>query len=108
MKTIDIKKTIFICMTLSFVFLFAPLSSGAADVNPADAPRISIDELKQLYDSGTDMIILDCQSTAGYEDGHIKGAVLFTMEPTWLSRWRKKGGLATFLGPDKDRFIVFY
>jgi 3-mercaptopyruvate sulfurtransferase SseA len=40
--------------------------------------------------------------------GHIKGAVNFPMEPTAWSRWWKKSELAAELGPDKDRFIVFY
>jgi hypothetical protein len=30
------------------------------------------------------------------------------MEPTWWSRWHKADELEAFLGPDKDRFIVFY
>jgi hypothetical protein len=30
------------------------------------------------------------------------------MEPTRWSRWRNKGALQTFLGPDKNRMIVFY
>jgi len=38
----------------------------------------------------------------------MKGALNFPMEPIWWSRWRKAGALETFLGPDRDRTIVFY
>jgi hypothetical protein len=70
---------------------------------------ISTDELWKRYNRGHERLLLvDTRQEWEYRTGHIKDAVLFTMEPTWLSRWRKKGELAAFLGPDKDRFIVFY
>jgi predicted sulfurtransferase len=70
---------------------------------------ISTDELWQRYSKEPkNLFLVDTRQEWEYRTGHIKGAVIFTMEPTWLSRWRKKGELATFLGPDKDRFIVFY
>ncbi len=70
---------------------------------------ISTDELWARYNKERQSLLLvDTRQEWEYRTGHIKGAVLFAMEPTWLSRWRKKGELATFLGPDKDRFIVFY
>ncbi|MBU0988333.1 MAG: rhodanese-like domain-containing protein [Proteobacteria bacterium] len=54
------------------------------------------------------LLLVDTRQEWEYRTGHIKGAVNFPMEPTWFSRWRKKGDLKTFLGSDKDRFIVFY
>jgi ABC-type bacteriocin/lantibiotic exporter with double-glycine peptidase domain len=70
---------------------------------------ISTDELWERYSKERQSLLLvDTRQEWEYRTGHIKGAVLFTIEPTWLSRWRKRGELATFLGPDKDRFIVFY
>jgi hypothetical protein len=70
---------------------------------------ISTDELWARYNKERQSLLLvDTRQEWEYRTGHIKDAVLFAMEPTWLSRWRKKGELATFLGPDKDRFIVFY
>jgi hypothetical protein len=30
------------------------------------------------------------------------------MEPTKWSEWRRASALETFLGPDKDRTIIFY
>ena len=70
---------------------------------------ISTDELRERYQSKPDTILLvDTRQEWEYRSGYIKGAVNFPMEPTWLSRWRKKGDLEQLLGSDKDRFIVFY
>ena len=70
---------------------------------------ISTDELWKRYekDSGK-MLLVDTRQEWEYRTGHIRGARNFPMEPTWLSRWRNKGALEKFLGPDKNRFIVFY
>jgi rhodanese-related sulfurtransferase len=51
---------------------------------------------------------VDTRQEWEYRTGHIKGAVNFPMEPTWLSRWQKKGDLAALLGTDKGQPIVFY
>ncbi|MGD9041062.1 MAG: rhodanese-like domain-containing protein [Desulfobacteraceae bacterium] len=91
----------------------APKKASWEDV-VAEARRggyqlISTDELWARYNKERQSLLLvDTRQEWEYRTGHIKGAVLFAMEPTWLSRWRKKGELGTFLGPDKDRFIVFY
>jgi hypothetical protein len=54
------------------------------------------------------MLIVDTRQEWEYRTGHIIGALNFPIEPTWMSRWRSKGALEKFLGPDKNRFIVFY
>ncbi len=70
---------------------------------------ISTDELWKRYSKNPDsLLVVDTRQEWEYRAGHIKGAVNFPMEPTWFSRWRKKGGLEAFLGSNKDRFIVFY
>ena len=70
---------------------------------------ISTDELQERYQSNPDTLLLvDTRQEWEYRSGHIKGATSFPMEPTWLSRWRKKDELERLLGADKDRFIVFY
>ncbi len=70
---------------------------------------ISTDELQELYQSKPDTLLLvDTRQEWEYRSGHIKGAISFPMEPTWLSRWRKKDELERLLGANKDRFIVFY
>jgi len=70
---------------------------------------ISTDELWERYEKDPDkMLLVDTRQEWEYRTGHIKKAVNFPMEPTWLSRWRNKGALEKFLGPDKNRLIVFY
>jgi rhodanese-related sulfurtransferase len=70
---------------------------------------ISTDDLWQRYEADPDgLLLVDTRQEWEYRSGHIKGAINFPLEPTWLSRWRKKGDLEAVLGPDKDRFIVFY
>lgn len=54
------------------------------------------------------ILLVDTRQEWEYRTGHIQGAVNFPIEPTWYSRWRKEKPLKTFLGPDKNRFIVFY
>ena len=70
---------------------------------------IETDELWQRYQADPEnMIMVDTRQQWEYRTGHIRGASNFPMEPTGWSRWRKKGALAKFLGPDKNRLIVFY
>ena len=70
---------------------------------------INTDDLWKLYQSEKDRILLvDTRQDWEYRTGHIKGAVNFPMEPTWWARWREKGPLSEFLGPDKNKTIVFY
>ncbi len=70
---------------------------------------IATDELWQRYQADPEALLLvDTRQEWEYRTGHIKGAQNFPIEPTWLSRWRNKGALETFLGPDKERLLVFY
>jgi hypothetical protein len=70
---------------------------------------INTDKLWQQHKSNpASLLLVDTRQEWEYRSGHIQGAINFPMEPTWLSRWRKKGDLATVLGPDRNRLIVFY
>lgn len=70
---------------------------------------INTGRLRELYDKNPkDLFLIDTRQGWEYRTGHIKRAMNFPIEPTWWSRWRKKGALEKFLGPDKNRFIVFY
>ena len=70
---------------------------------------ISTDDLWRQYEADPeDLLLVDTRQEWEYRSGHIKGAINFPMEPTWLSRWRKKGDLEAVLGSDWSRFIVFY
>jgi predicted sulfurtransferase len=70
---------------------------------------ISTDELWKLYKSDPEsLLLIDTRQEWEYRTGHIKTAINFPIEPTWLSRWRKKSALGTVLEADKNRLIVFY
>jgi hypothetical protein len=91
----------------------APKESAWEDV-VAEAMRggyqlISNEALQELYTKKPrSLFLVDTRQEWEYRTGHIRGASNFPFEPTWLSRWRKKGALETFLGPDRNRLIVFY
>ncbi len=81
----------------------------AAEARDGGYRLINTDELRQIYQKDPKAVLLvDTRQDWEYDSGHIQGAVNFPMEPTAWSRWWKKGELASALGPDKNRFIVFY
>ncbi len=70
---------------------------------------ITTDELSERYQNDAkSLLLVDTRQEWEYRTGHLPGAVNFPMEPTSWSRWRKASALETFLGPDKDRTIIFY
>ena len=70
---------------------------------------IEIEELWQVYQqTGDDLILVDTRQDWEYHAGYIKGAVNFSMEPTWLARLTQQAALEQFLGPDRTKTIVFY
>ena len=70
---------------------------------------IDVDALSKLYQSSKEKILLvDTRQEWEHRAGHIAESVNFSIEPTWWERWRKKGDLKAFLGPDKEKTIVFY
>jgi len=70
---------------------------------------ITTEELAREYqkDSGN-LLLVDTRQEWEYRTGHLKGALNFSIEPTWWARWREASALETFLGLDKDRVVVFY
>ena len=116
-----IKKTVFVLVALTITAGY--LWHANRDVTPktatwedvlAEARQggyriIDTESLWGRYQKDPDALLLvDTRQEWEYRTGHINGALNFPMEPTWLSRWRNKGALEKFLGPDKNRFIVFY
>lgn len=70
---------------------------------------ITTEELIRRYrENPSEMLLVDTRQEWEYRTGHINGALNFPMEPSSWARWRKAGDLKTFLGPDKNRHIVFY
>jgi hypothetical protein len=70
---------------------------------------ITTEELAQRYrQDANSLLLVDTRQEWEYRTGHLLGAVNFSMEPTSWSRWRKAAALETFLGPDKERTLIFY
>jgi len=70
---------------------------------------IGTEELWERYRKDPKSILLvDTRQDWEYRSGRIQGALNFPMEPTWIARWSQRGELERFLGPDKNRFLVFY
>ena len=70
---------------------------------------ITTEELSERYQKDAKgFLMVDTRQEWEYRTGHLLGAVNFSMEPTSWSRWRRASSLETFLGPDKDRTIIFY
>ncbi|MBF0474614.1 MAG: rhodanese-like domain-containing protein [Deltaproteobacteria bacterium] len=70
---------------------------------------ITSEELAKLYrNDPKHLLLVDTRQEWEFRTGHVKGAQNFPMEPTWWSRRQKAPALEAFLGPDKDRLIVFY
>lgn len=80
-----------------------------AEAKAGDYRIISMEELVDRYrKDASGLLLVDTRQEWEYRTGHIKGALNFPMEPTWWARWRKASHLKEFLGPDKDRSLVFY
>ena len=78
----------------------------------AKAGRYRIITTEDLADRFTTdpsaQLLVDTRQVWEYRTGHLEGAVNFPMEPTWWSRWWNASKLEDFLGPDKERDLVFY
>ncbi len=90
----------------------APSTSTWADVRAEASDGgyrlLSTEELTEMLETDPDLLLVDTRQEWEYRAGHIEGARLFAMEPTAWERRQKRGELERFLGPDKERVIVFY
>jgi Rhodanese-like domain len=70
---------------------------------------ITTAELSERYKKNSEnLLLVDTRQEWEYRTGHLKGAQNFPIEPTWWARWSKSSALETFLGPNKDRTVIFY
>ena len=95
-KKVNMKRYFGILTILTFLFAF---DSAYAAVQE-NVPRISIQELKQMMDKGTDMTILDIQPKEVYEMGHIKGALSFP--------WKSKISMQDVRSLPRNKPIITY
>jgi len=87
----------------------ATWSDVVAAAENGDYQLLTTDDLWKHYNNNRDgLLLVDTRQKWEYRTGHIQGAVNFPMEPTWLTRWRKKADMIKLLGTDKDRSVVFY
>lgn len=70
---------------------------------------ISTEEMANRYQKDPQSLLLvDTRPEREYRGGHIQGAVNFPLTPTRWGRWRSGRLLTTLLGPDEERWVVFY
>jgi hypothetical protein len=87
----------------------ASMEDVLAEANRGGYRLIDTETLWERYqENPSNLFLVDTRQDWEYRTGHLKGAMNFPMEPTWWSRWRKEGPLEAFLGPEKDRVLVFY
>jgi rhodanese-related sulfurtransferase len=71
---------------------------------------ITLDDLKRLYDSKAQFLIVDARTEYEYRDGHLPDAVNFDFDPGDKLQLKpeKKSAFLKLLGPDKNRKIIIY
>jgi 3-mercaptopyruvate sulfurtransferase SseA len=71
---------------------------------------VDIDEIRVLYDSGKDFLILDVRPEYEYRDGHLPKAIPFEFDLGDRSNIGsvKREAFEKLLGHDKDRDIIIY
>ena len=117
----NLRKTILALIAVSLTIGYLWYGSRAVTPKKADWDEVRAEAIqggyrligteklwRQYQSNPAGLFLIDTRQEWEYRSGHIRGAVNFPMEPTWLSRWRKKGDLGKVLGPDKNRLIVFY
>jgi len=92
-----IRYRLLLAFTMALCLLGAPKLIFAAH---PEIPRISIEELKKLLDGKAELLIIDAQPRAIYEQGHIPGAISFP--------WREEVTITDIARFPKDKLIVFY
>jgi phage shock protein E len=71
---------------------------------------VTIDELKKLYDSKLQFLIMDTRTGYEFNDAHLPGAVNIEFDPGDKLQLKpeKKASFLNLLGPDKNRKIIIY
>lgn len=77
---------------------------------------ITVSELKQMKDTGKDMVIVDTMPFEdSYKKAHIPGAKQFLFPIPLMEKWdnaetngKTEQDFAALLGPDKEKMIVIY
>lgn len=79
------------------------------DAKRGNYKLIEVDELWSLYQrSNQDILLIDTRQEWEFRTGHIRGAVNFSIEPTWFSRLINRHALAQKLPENKKKILIFY
>lgn len=78
------KKKAFILLVLLLpVFTNAfPSALAKEEVVLPHILRITVEELRQMIDKGSELVIVDTRDSGSYDAGHIKGAINIYFDPT--------------------------
>ena len=102
------KTSVLACMLL--ILILSPLTPAFSDdaeksVVLPNLPRISVEDLKQMIDKGSDdYIIVDVRDGGSYAAGHIKNAINIYYDPTTNPTDRQ----IMLLGLPMEKLIVTY
>ena len=111
----------YLYMCIFFLFLSSS-SNSPADEHPVwwdqvanEAQRngyslVTLNELKKLYDSETQFLIIDVRTDYEYNDGHLPRAVCLEFYPgdKLQLTTEKKEAFLKVLGADQNRKIIIY
>ncbi len=81
---------------LTIACFFQPLQTQCVAAGPE---FISVEQLKSLLDSQTDMVVVDTRSKTRYESGHIPGAISMLYPHDILTENHRL---------PRDKAIIFY
>jgi rhodanese-related sulfurtransferase len=74
------------------------------EMDKSDVPRITCEDLKQLFDSGEGVVVIDTRDSGSYGRDHIKGAINIYYNPAGDPIERE----LPFMALPGDRLLVFY
>ena len=114
-KSLIIFKYVFVSVLISYscpVCAETPawLKQAADEAEKDGYALITPDELKVLYDSGRDFLIVDVRPDYEYKAGHLPDAVQIEFDLGERSNLNpvKRQQFEDILGPDKGREIIIY
>lgn len=86
------------------------LQQAQSDARKDGYELIGIPALKALYESGKDFMLLDVRPEYEYRQGHLSQAASleFDLGDKIDLNPEKQTALVQLLGPDKQRWVVFY
>lgn len=95
------KKTVLLIL---MIFLLSPVKGIAADLAHPELNRIKAEELRRLTDNKSEFILIDSRDSGKYRQGHIKGAINISFDPSGDPNVLKM----TLMAIPMDKVIIVY